>query len=204
MKVDMTQLDHRASHEILAGAIVPRPIAFVSTTGENGVFNLAPFSFFNLVCVKPALVGFNISSKRDGRKKDTLRNIESSREFVINAVDEALAVPMNQASAEYPGDISEFGEVGLTTVKADLVRAPLVAESPVNMECRVVQILEFGEAPRKTSFIIGEVLRVHIKDEVYLDGEIESSKLKAIARLGGELYCCTRDIFEMKRPYILE
>jgi len=122
--------------------------------------------------------------------------------FVINIVNEAMAEAMNQASAEYPSDVSEFEEVGLTPVKADLVKAPLVAESPVSMECRVVQILEFGDAPRTNSFIIGKILMIHIKDDLYLDGEIDSSKLKAIGRLGGELFCHTSDIFEMKRPYL--
>lgn len=204
MKIDMANVSYRDSHEILASVIAPRPIAFVSTVGDNGVFNLAPFSFFAPLCTKPALVGFNVSSKRDGQKKDTVRNIESTREFVINVVDEPMAESMNKASANYPSNVSEFNEVGLTPVKADLVKAPLVAESPVNMECRVVQILEFGEAPRTASFIIGEVLRVHIKDELYLDGEIQPSQIKPIARLGGELFCRTGDMFAMKRPYIYE
>ncbi len=198
MKIDLANLDHRDSHELLASAIVPRPIAFISTVGEDGVFNLAPFSSFAIVCVKPAFVSFSVEWKRDGQKKDTLRNIEFAKEFVINVVDETLAGPMNQASGQYPSHVDEFKEVGLTPVNADLVKPPLVAESPVNMECRLVQILEFGEAPRKTSHIIGEVLRVHVKDELYANGKIQMSKLRAIARFGVKLYCRTRDIFEMK------
>ena len=201
MKIDLSTLDYRGSHAVLSSAIVPRPVAFVSTVGEDGVFNLAAFSFFAPLCIKPALVGFNVSSKRDGQQKDTLINIEAIKDFVINVVGETLAEPMNQASAEYPSDVDEFKEVGLTPVRADIVKAPLVAESPVNMECRLVQILEFGEFPRKTSFIIGEILLVHVKDELYANGEIKISELKPIARLGAELYCRTRDIFEMKRPF---
>jgi len=101
----------------------------------------------------------------------------------------------------YPSDVDEFKEAGLTPVKADLVKAPMVVESPINLECRLTQILEFGEDLRKTAFVIGEVLRVHVRDELYVEGEIQMAKLKAIARLGGELYCRTRDIFEMKRPH---
>ena len=204
MKIDMANISYRDSHEVLASVIAPRPIAFVSTVSDNGVFNLAPFSFFAPLCTKPALLGFNVSSKRDGQKKDTIRNIESTREFVINVVDEPLAESMNQTSANFPSNVSEFTEVGLTPVKADLVKAPLVAESPINMECRLVQILEFGEAPRTAGFIIGEVLQVHVKDELYVDGEIQSSKIKPIARLGGELFCRTGDMFAMERPYIYE
>ncbi len=198
MKIDPVNLDHGDSHELLASAIVPRPIAFVSTVGEDGVFNLAPFSFFAPVCVKPALVSFCVGWKRDGQKKDTLKNIEFAKEFVINMVDETLAEAMSEASYSYPSNVDEFKEVGLTPVTADLVKAPMVGESAVNMECRLVQILEFGKAPRKASFIIGEVLRVHAKDELCVNGEIQSSKLRAIGRLGADLYCRTTDIFEMK------
>lgn len=202
MKIDLANLSFKDAHELLAGAIAPRPIAFVSTIGENGVFNLAPYSFFTPMCVKPALIGFGTGWKRDGQKKDTLKNIEFAKEFVVCVVDETLAEPMNKTSYPFPSDVDEFKEAALTPVKADLVKAPLVAESPINLECRLVQILEFGEAPQKVSFIIGEILRANIRDDLYVNGEIESSKLKTIGRLGGELYCRTTDIFEMKRPYI--
>ena len=200
MKIDPVNLEPREAQQILVSVIVPRPIAFVSTIGEDGIFNVAPFSFFTGISAKPMLISFNVGRKRGGQKKDTLVNIEFSRDFVVNVVTETLAEAMNQASADYPSHVDEFKEVGLTPVKADIVKPPMVAESPINMECRVAQILEFGDAPRCTSFIIGEVVQVHIKDELYINGEIQMSKLKAIARMGGELYCRTRDIFEMKRP----
>ena len=140
--------------------------------------------------------------KRDGQKKDTLVNIESSKEFVINIVTETMAEAMNQASGEYPSDVDEFQEVGLTPAKSDLVKPPMVAESPVNMECKLMQILEFGEPHRRAFFTIGEIVRIHIKDELWADGNITAHKLKAIGRLGEDLYCRTTDIFEMKRPFI--
>ena len=202
MKIDVANLDQRSSHRLMVGAVVPRPIAWVSTVGEDGVFNLAPFSAYAMVSMKPALVGFCVAITRDGRKKDTLKNIESTKEFVINVVDETLAEAMNVTAATYPSDVDEFKEARLTPVKADLVKAPMVAESPINLECRLTQVLEFGEAPRTNSFIIGEVLRVHVKDELYANEEIQMSQLKAIGRLGGggDLYCRTSDSFEMKRP----
>jgi flavin reductase (DIM6/NTAB) family NADH-FMN oxidoreductase RutF len=146
------------------------------------------------------LIGFGISTKRDGQKKDTLVNIEYSKDFVINIVTEDLVVPMNQSSYEYPGDVSEFKEAELTPVKADIVKSPLVAESPVNLECRVKQILEFEYSARCSYFVIGEVQMVHIQDELYVNGEIQMAQLKAVARLGGQFYCRTRDLFELKRP----
>ncbi len=204
MKIDPANLDRKSAHEIMVGSALPRPIAFVSTIGPDGVYNLAPFSFFIPMSVKPAIVGVGIGRKGDGKEKDTLVNIEFSKEFVINLVTEEMAEAMNQTSGEYPSHVDEFKEAGLTPVKADLVKAPRVAESPVNMECRLLQVLEFGEFPRINTFVIGEVIRVHVKDEFWRNGEILSSKLKAIGRMGGDLYCRTRDVFEMKRPVIEE
>ena len=117
MNIDLTILNWQDSHELLASAIIPRPIAFVSTVDEDGIFNLAPFSCCIPVAVKPALVGLGIGSRRDGSLKDTILNIEFSREFVIAVVTEALAEAMNQTSADYASDVDEFKEVGLTPVK---------------------------------------------------------------------------------------
>jgi len=204
MKIDLVNLRGRDLHHLLTGAIVPRPIAWVSTVGEDGIFNLAPFSAYCPVSIQPAMVGFCVAATRDGHKKDTLRNIESTKEFVINVVNENLAERMNISSTAYPSDVDEFKEAGLTAVPADLVKAPMVAESPVNLECRLTQILEFGEAPGTSYFAIGEVLRIHVQDELYVDGAIEMSKLKAIGRLGGgigsDMYCRTSDSFVMGRP----
>jgi flavin reductase (DIM6/NTAB) family NADH-FMN oxidoreductase RutF len=158
MKIDPSNLDWMDTHELLVGAIFPRPIAFVSTIGEDGVNNLAPFSFYMPISIKPTHVGLGIGRYRDGRKKDTLVNIELSKDFVIDVVTEELVDAMNQASKDYPGYVDEFVEVGLTPVRSDLVKSPIVAESPINMECRLFQILEFGVAPRINSFVIGEVL----------------------------------------------
>ena len=200
MKIYPANLDHRNSHQLQASTIVPRPIAFVSTISEDGTFNLAPFSTFAGISVEPPIVCFSVVWRRDGQKKDTLKNIEFSRDFVINVVNETLAQAMNQTSASYPSFIDEFKEVGLTPVKSDIVRAPRVAESPMNMECKLRQILEFGKSPGGSNLIIGEVVLIHIWDKLVIDGEIQMSKLKTIGRLGGDSYCRTGDTFEMKRP----
>ncbi len=203
MKIDISNLDREGARFWVGGCVVPQTIAWVSTVGENGVFNLAPFSAYGGVTTgKPALLGFCVAATTDGQKKDTLRNIEATKEFVINVVDETLAEAMIVTARAYPSDVDEFKEAGLTPVMADLVKVPMVAESPINLECRLVQILEFGEAPFVNSYIIGEVLRVHIKDELYANGEIQKSKIKAIAHFGGggNLYCRTTDTFEVKRP----
>ncbi len=137
MKIITANLSKKESHELFMSAIVPRPIAFVSTVGEGGVFNLAPFSCFTSLCLKPALVGIHIGCRRNGEKKDALRNIEFLKDFFINVVGEALGDTMDYSSAEYPSDADEFKEVGLTPVRSDPVRAPGVVQSPVNMECEL-------------------------------------------------------------------
>ncbi len=200
MKIDPAGLDGKAIHELMVGCVAPRPIAFVSTIGEDGVYNVAPFSFFTLLSMHPTMVGFTIGRKRGGSKKDTLVNIEFSKDYVVNIVNEAIAPAMNQASGDYPSHVDEFKEAGLTPIASDLVRPPRVAESPVQLECRLMQIMEFGASPRIHNFIVGEVLVVHVQDDLIVDGVIKSDRLKAVGRLGEDFYCRTGDLFEMKRP----
>jgi len=109
---------------------------------------------------------------------------------------------MNQTAGEYPKEVDEFQVAGLTPVKADRVKSPRVAESPVNIECRLHQILGFGDLPRLNEFVLGEVLQIHVKDEYWVNGEIQSTKLKTIGRMGGDFYSRTTDLFEMKRPVV--
>ncbi len=202
MKIDPGGLNQQDSSHLLTDIMIPRPIAWVSTVDEHDIFNLAPFSAYGMISTRPMVVGFSVGIKRDGQKKDTLRNIELTREFVINVVTKDLAEKMNITSAPYSSDASEFEKAGLTPIRADIVKAPMVAESPVNMECRVIQIIEFGKPLPSYSLIIGEVLHVHIRDEFYNSQTKRVSGLRAIARLGGEgdLYCLGQDTFEMKRP----
>jgi flavin reductase (DIM6/NTAB) family NADH-FMN oxidoreductase RutF len=202
MKIDpKTVTSAHDMHEIMAAIIMPRPIAWVSTVGADGVFNLAPFSFFTCASIRPPLVCFAVGRKSNGGKKDTLTNVEASKDFVVNIVDEELAPAMSQTSAGYPPEVDEFHESGLTPVKADVVKAPLVAESPMSMECELRQILTFGENSDGHRLIIGEVVRFHIRDDLYASGQIDVSKLRHIGRLGGEaFYCRTTDRLVIPRP----
>jgi len=204
LKIDPNDLASQDSAHLLGDIVVPRPIAWVSTVDENGVFNLAPFSCYGLVSSFPMVVGFSVGSYRDGQKKDTLRNIELTKYFVINIVTETLAAAMNVTAAPYPREISEFVKAGITPVKADIVSAPMVEESPVKMECSVIQIIEFGRTPITNSLILGSVLRVHVADELWNQLTRRVEGLKPIARLGGDgdMYCSTKDTFQMKRPTI--
>jgi len=206
MKINPKDLDWYNSHELLTNIITPRPIAFVSTIGSDGVYNLAPYSYFTAICNTPMIVGFSQGRKSKGQKKDTLVNIENNKEFVIAVVTEDIAEAMVKTARPYPIDVDEFQETRLTPAAADRVKPPLLAESPINMECRLVQILEFGKAPRQNSFVIGEILRVHIKDEYLADNELQPQKLKVIGRLGGhgKMYCRTTDLFNIQRSKWLD
>ena len=202
MKINPADLDRTGLHELFMSTVLPRPIAWVSTIGKNGVNNVAPFSCFTTLCLNPAIIAVNIGWKRDGQKKDTLRNIEFSHDFVIAVVDEKLAEAMNRTSGDYPPEIDEFKETGLTPVKSEIIRSPRVAESPINMECKLHHIIEFGKPPTGSHGVLGEVVLVHVNDELWIEDHVDNAKLKAIGRLGEDLYCRTMDTFEMKRPRV--
>lgn len=185
----------------MVGAIVPRPIAFVSTTSAEGVRNLAPFSFFTGICANPPVICFAPTIRgTDGTRKDTLRNIEAVPEFVVSVVSEEFAEKMNLCSAEVPPEVDEFELSGLTPVASDLVKPPRVAESHISMECRLVQIVEVSAKPLGGSLVIGEVLRFHVDDGLIENYKIDPEKLHAIGRMGGATYTRTTDRFDLERP----
>jgi flavin reductase (DIM6/NTAB) family NADH-FMN oxidoreductase RutF len=180
---------------------VPRPIAFVSTLSAAGVVNLAPFSFFNGLGGNPPAVMFSPCNNRYGKLKDTVVNLQHLGEFVVNTVPYGIAQSMNDASFEFPPETSELEACGFTALPSKHVRPPRVAESPVHMECRLVQIVPVGTGPLAANVCIGEVLCFHVAAGFRLpDGTVDIAKLDAIGRLGGELYSCTRDRFGMPRP----
>ena len=199
MNIDPVSLSQLDSYQLLVSVIVPRPIAFVSTVAENGVLNLAPFSFFTGICAKPPTICFSVVRRRGG-KKDTVRNIEATGDFVVNVVSERSAQAMNQTAADYLPEVDEFAAVGLTPVACDRVRPPRVGEALVSMECRLDEVREYGEMPYVTSLIIGEVVLFHIDDVVHQHGAVDYAVLEAVGRMGRDLYCRTNDLFEMKRP----
>jgi flavin reductase (DIM6/NTAB) family NADH-FMN oxidoreductase RutF len=188
---------------LLVGVILPRPIAFVSTLGVDGVANLAPFSFFTAVCPRPPVICFcNSIRTRDGSKKDTLRNVEATGEFVVNVVSEDFAAQMVACSGDYPPEVSEFDISGLTRVASDLVKPPRVKESRVQMECRLLQVVTVSTEPGGGSLVMGEVLRFHVDDSVWADGKVDPDKLRPIGRMGGITYVRTTDRFALTRPNI--
>lgn len=191
----------RDIYQTLVEVVTPRPIAWVTTIDALGRINLAPFSFFNVFGTNPPVVVFSPTVKRDSSKKDTLLNIEANREFVVNAAVESVSDAVNLTAAELPHGESEADLAGLTLIESLRVKPPRVAESPVHLECKLRQILPIGEGPGQANLVIGEVVAIHVDDALVDDsGHIDPRKLKTIARLGGEFYCRTSDIFALKRP----
>lgn len=200
MRIDLSNTDKtwRDLHRLYLGFVQPRPIAWASTISRSGALNLAPFSFYNMVSANPPVVVFSPALNRAGDAKDTLRNIRETGEFVIATVTESNAAIMNDTSTEYPHGQSEFELAGLTPLPALRVKAMLVKESPVNIECTMRQIISLGHENGAGQVIFGDVRAIHI-DDAMLDGSglIDPDKLCAVGRMGGHGYTRTRDRFEL-------
>lgn len=200
MQLDPLNVSHSAMHKLLIGTVVPRPIAWVASISAEGQPNLAPFSYFNIACSAPPMLLFCPQRRPDGTPKDTLRNINACGEFVLHIVSEELVGPMNQTAADYPYGTDEFAEIGLRTAGSQRVAPPRIAEAAVAFECRVEQIVSLGD-PAGGEIVIGRVLLVHLRDEVYQDGYIVLDALKPVARLAGNDYARVTDTFTLPRPH---
>jgi flavin reductase (DIM6/NTAB) family NADH-FMN oxidoreductase RutF len=201
MIIDVSTANPVAVYHALVGVVTPRPIAWVTTVDDEGRVNLAPFSFFNAFGANPPVVVFSPTLRRDGTKKDTLGNLYAVGEFVINAAVEDLAEQLNLTAKELPAGQSEADYAELALEPSAKVRPPRVALSPVHLECQVRQIMSIGDGPIAANLIIGEVVFIHIADTLLDDhGAVDPRKLRTIARLGGDFYCRSTDLFEMQRP----
>ncbi|MBW3112877.1 flavin reductase family protein [Bacillus sp. MCCB 382] len=201
MDIKPETLEWQSAYKLMIGSILPRPIAFVSSLDKEGNANLAPYSFFTAICADPMLVCFSPMRRgKDGSKKDTLENIESTKEFVINIVSEEFVEEMNNCAIEFDRGIDEFEQVGLTKKESITVQPPGVSESKVQLECVLHEVLHFGDHPGAGSLVIGKVECVRINDELYYDGKIDSEKLKPVGRLAGQMYTKPlSDSFELIR-----
>lgn len=203
MVLDPHSTDPVNVYKLLIGAIVPRPIAFVSTVSPEGVRNLAAFSFFTGISANPPAVCFSSMMRGSGNgQKDTLRNAADTREFVVNIVSEEFAEKMNLTAPDFPPDVDEFVVSGLTPIASDLVRPPRVAESHISMECKLIEIVSVSVKPLGGSLVLGEVVRFHVDDAILENFRIDPDKLRAIGRMAGNSYVRTTDRFDMVRPKI--
>lgn len=199
---DISQITAQDSYKLLIGAVVPRPIAFISTISSDGKRNLAPFSFFNGVSSKPLCIMVSITRRADGSKKDTLLNIEATGEFVVNSVAEWMIEPANHCAGEYPYGVDEMEKVGLTPMASEMIKPYRVKESPVHFECKVYKMVEVGEGAGGSTVVIGEILKAHIHEKAHQNGRILHDETLPISRLAGDAYGMTPDTFDIKRPRI--
>jgi len=203
MQIDIAQTSPGKAYRMLISAIVPRPIAFVSTVSAAGERNLAPFSFFMGVTSQPLTLAISVFH-RQGVPKDTAANILETGEFVVNAATEELAERVALASGDYAREWDEFALTGLTPAPSERVRPPRVAESPVSLECRLHKSVVIGEPPSATHLIVGEVVFAHVRDDLWAEGMIDAEKLRPIARLGANLYGTLGRVIAIDRPKVDE
>ena len=190
-------------HRYLLSSVAPRPIAFASTIDENGTPNLSPFSFFNVFSANPPILIFSPARRvRDNTTKHTLENAESTKEVVINVVNHSIVQQMSLSSTEYDQAVNEFDKAGLTMLKSDMVAPYRVAESPVQMECKINEIIKLGTEGGAGNLIICEVVKMHINESVLDDkGMIDQHKLDLVSRAGGSFYSRAKDgFFEIPKP----
>ncbi|MFV5691677.1 flavin reductase family protein [Flavobacterium sp. LT1R49] len=203
ISIDPKSIETTRLQGYLQSSVGPRPIAFASTIGVNGIPNLSPFSFFNVFSANPPILIFSPARRvRDNSIKHTLINAEATREVVINVVNYDMVQQTSLASTEYADGVNEFVKSGLTPIPSDVVKPFRVKESPVQFECKVTQIIPLGSEGGAGNLILCEVLRIHI-DEAVLDenGAIDQYKIDLVSRLGGNWYSrSNQGLFEVPKP----
>jgi flavin reductase (DIM6/NTAB) family NADH-FMN oxidoreductase RutF len=204
LTIDTSITKNPQLHHYLLGAIGPRPICFASTVDKNGLRNLAPFSFFNVFSSNPPIAVFSPArSGRTGAQKDTLLNVLEVPEVVINIVNYDMVHQMSLTSSPYERGTDEFLKSGLTPIESEAVKPARVKESPVQMECKVIEVKSLGEGGGAGNLVICEVLKIHIDDRVLDDkGMIDQLKIDLVARMGGDWYCRAdkNSMFEIAKP----
>ena len=200
--IDGEGLDTADAYRLLVGCVVPRPVAWITTVDEDGRVNAAPFSSYNYVATSPPMLAVNIAARAsDGAMKDTARNIRSSGEFVVNVATEATMEAMHGSAQDYPPEISEAEALGIGLLPSRHIRPPRIAASPVQMECRLDQIIPLGRGVN--TLYIGEVVAFHLSPEIYDGSRVDSAKMRPIARLGGPFYSTLGEIIHrpmLQRP----
>jgi len=194
----------RQVYKLMTGIIVPRPVALVSTVDRDGVPNLAPFSFFTGVGSNPPTVlfcpGVRVRGASADIRKDTLRNVEETGEFVINAVSDEIAAAANSTAAEVPPEVDEFVLSGLTPQASEVVRPPRVAESPAQMECKLLQVIYTSREPGGGVVVLGEIVRFHVRGNLVDNFRVDPAGLDAVGRMAGNTWARTRERIELIRP----
>ena len=201
MIYDPEKLTLQQTHKLMIGSIVPRPIAFVATTSNEKINNIAPFSYFSGVCSNPPTIMFAPARRGwDGKEKDTLVNIRDTKEFTINIVSESFAQQMVECSTDYDSKVDEFDISGLNIAKSKKILPPRLKEAKISFECKLNQIVEIGDGKAGSGFVvIGSIVLFHINDEIITNEKIDIQKLNPIGRLAGDWYTKPTNNFKMSR-----
>ena len=204
MLFDFNEIPPKERYKLLVSTVTPRPIAWVVSQDVNGVLNAGAFSFFNAFSGDPPVVAIGVASHKPGRPKDTRVNIRETGQFVVNLVSESNAEQMNITAIEFDYGVDELAQAGLTPLPSVHVKPPRIAESPVAMECELMQIIDLGE----TGLVLGRVLAMHVREEFVLDAAtnyIDTPKMRLLGRMHGRgWYARTTDLFEMPRIPVSE
>lgn len=205
MTIDLKELKPAEKQLYMQHVVAPRPICFASTIDKEGNVNLSPFSFFNMFSSNPPVVIFSPARRvRDNTTKHSLQNVLDVPEVVINIATYDMVQQVSLASCEYPKGVDEFIKAGFTKTPATKVKPPMVLESKVNLECRVLEVKSLGEEGGAGQLVICEVLLMHLKEEVFTDGKPDQTKLEHVARLGGDWYChvSKENLFQVPKPNV--
>ena len=202
MNFDPKVIDAQTCYRLLVGSIIPRPIAWISSLSAGGVLNLAPYSFFTVASCNPPVLAVTQVTPRDRAAKDTLNNLRTTGECVVNIVSETLAGVMNATCADYPASTSEFDAVGIAREASHLVAPDGVRDASVRFECWLREIIDVSSLPTGGQLMLLDVVSIYASDSVMINGNVSPQLLDAVGKLGGDLYTSTRERFEMARPVL--
>ncbi len=202
MFLDLTDNSNHSVYSYLVGGISPSPIAWVSTLSEEGVANIAPYSFFTVASCNPPVLSVTQVNPRDNANKDTLNNLLATKECVVNIVSHSLVEQMNQSCANYPRDVSEFDAANIQRTPSQLVSVPSAAASKVRYECKLREVITISDEPSGGQMMLLDVVGIFLDDTVLVNGYIDPTRLDAVGKMGGDYFSTTKDKFALKRPQL--
>jgi len=201
MEIDLFSLEPRDAHDLLTSAVIPRPIAWVSSVSQQGQINLAPFSFFSGVTWHPPTLCVSVVNRKDGSRKDTILNIEETGQFVVNMVSEEMGQLMVATSATVARDVDEARTAGIALVPSTKVDAPRVKEARIAFECVKDRVIVVGSGPHSANLILGRIRIMHVDEEILEpDMRIDSARARLLGRLSGTKFCDLRSVIEIAPP----